>query len=74
VATPKDFEAAHEKAQSLSTQEDKARAIRGEALQTLVDVFACHLDQMASGDLSTRITENLDENYEDLRDSFTESA
>jgi methyl-accepting chemotaxis protein len=73
-STLKDFEAAQEEAESLRAQEDKARAIRNEAIQTLVDVFGRHLDQMSSGDLSTRITEELDENYEDLRNSFNESA
>jgi methyl-accepting chemotaxis protein len=49
---------------------DAAQKERDLALQQLVTVFGRHLDQLSSGDLSTKITETLDANYEDLRHSF----
>lgn len=70
----RDFETAQEAAEEMRASEDKARKTRDAALQNLVDVFGRHLDQMSSGDLSTRITEDLDANYEDLRKSFNTSA
>ncbi|GAA3853488.1 methyl-accepting chemotaxis protein [Celeribacter arenosi] len=50
--------------------EEAAREKRDEALATLLDVFEKHLDQLASGDLSTRVTEKIDPDYESLRNSF----
>jgi len=49
---------------------DAAQKNRDTALHQLVTVFGRHLDQLSSGDLSTKITEALDDNYEDLRHSF----
>ncbi|WP_417269963.1 methyl-accepting chemotaxis protein [Celeribacter sp.] len=69
---------AHEEAQhehDLTRQEEEqARAKRDAALADLLDVFEKHLDQLSSGDLSTRIDEDLHQDYEGLRAAFNDTV
>lgn len=68
----------NEKAQKASAEaraaEEAQRAQHDEALTRLLDVFSIHLDQLSSGDLSTRITEKLHPDYDGLRGLFNETA
>ncbi|WP_417249964.1 methyl-accepting chemotaxis protein [Celeribacter sp.] len=66
-------EAQQERAEARAREEEK-RALHDEALKNLLDIFSVHLDQLSSGDLSTRITENLHPDYESLRTLFNETA
>ncbi|SLN49614.1 Methyl-accepting chemotaxis protein II [Aquimixticola soesokkakensis] len=74
-------EAAHEQARV--TEEEKrateaaanqARSEREAQLQRLVSVFRHHLAQLATGDVSSRISQDLGPDYRDLRDSYNEAC
>ncbi|SFI48095.1 methyl-accepting chemotaxis protein [Celeribacter neptunius] len=70
----RDSEEARAEREALRKQEDAARSTRDQALQTLLDVFEHHLEELAAGNLATRITEDLDKAYLGLRDSFNVSV
>lgn len=70
-------ERAHSEAQKTSDARMEEQETNREAsekreaeLTSLLDAFRAALDQMASGDLSARIEEELAEEYEDLRKNF----
>lgn len=66
-------EEAEQERHELVAKEDAARELRDQALADLINVFGTHLDQLSSGDLSTRIEENLHQDYEGLRSSFNDA-
>jgi len=67
-------ELARQEREKLQAQNDQAREKHDQALQHLLTVFELHLDQLSSGDLSTRITEALDPAYVGLKDSFNSAT
>ncbi|WP_417243006.1 methyl-accepting chemotaxis protein [Celeribacter sp.] len=67
-------EEAQQERDLMRIEDEQARAMRDQALAHLLDVFGKHLDQLSSGDLSTRIREDLHEDYEGLRTSFNDTV
>ncbi len=69
----RDNQEARAERQRLREREDAERAQREAALDILLTVFEAHLEDLAKGNLSTRIDEELDDAYLVLRDSFNQS-
>ncbi|TNE68248.1 MAG: methyl-accepting chemotaxis protein [Rhodobacteraceae bacterium] len=69
----RDNQEARAERQRLRERGDAERAQRETALDILLTVFEAHLEDLAKGNLSTRINEELDDAYLVLRDSFNQS-
>ncbi|MEN8838815.1 MAG: methyl-accepting chemotaxis protein, partial [Celeribacter marinus] len=67
-------EEAQQERDAMRADEERARTNRDQALAHLLDVFGRHLDQLSSGDLSTRISTDLHPDYEGLRTSFNDTV